>query len=196
MTITASPEVRPNTSGYQLDEVDKAAGLAAIKYCEKNRERILDDPVKELTGLFDQMTENYPQRQLHYRVDYGDEVIHVMQFGTRTPDRSRIDEIFSEFTIYQNSPRQKQLHEATQRSITILGEGDSFQRLIIEDGELVIVNQAGRTIDAAKADDVVMDAVGRAHKAVGTYNKRSFEDQTEADWDALAKLQELKQITG
>ncbi len=188
--MVAIKERIPVTAVHALDAIDMRAAHAAARYCDENGHEIATNPAESATRLFDELGQVYERRKVHRRVVYGDELVDVTYIGTRTPDTTAIDEIYSEFAIHDNSPDLKVPLSSTQRAVTMLDGRGGWRRIVLSGGELHVYDHNQREVTGTDATAAVFDFVLRTNQAIATYRGRSAEQQYEADIDAKEKLRQ------
>lgn len=187
--MIAIKERTPVTAAHTLDEIDMRAAHEAARYCDENGHEIAANPAESATRLFDMLGQVYEQRKVHRRVAYGDELIDVTYIGTRTPDMTAIDEIYSEFKVHDSSPDLKAPLSSIQRAVTMLDGRGGWQRIILNDDSVRVVDDTGVELSGSLVTDVLMDFALRTNQAIATYKLREPWERQLADADAKEKLQ-------
>lgn len=172
---------------YELDDIDQRAADKAERYCVENFEKIRYNPAESATQLFCMLGDVYQSRKVYQRIAHGAELIDVAHIATRTPDMTAIDELFSEYTVYDNSPSQKSAKASTQRVATMFDQ-HGWRRIILAEDDLRAVDHQGKTLSGDELVDAMMEFAWRTNQAIATYQARTATEQQAANDDAKDKL--------
>ena len=171
---------------HQPDAIDEAAARDAWQTVE-DRETSADK-VESAARLFESLDAVYARRRVSVTGFDGDAMIGIDAIPTRTPDCSEIDELYMR-SVYQlpSQPADE------TRTITLFHGDDRSTRIVLDSvaGKpftLAVYDQDDRLLEGGDVDDALSDFTFRTNLAIGTYQRRSSDEQLGADLHARELL--------
>ncbi len=182
---------------HQPDTIDMIAKERAHEIIDHTKEQIRTDKAVELVKIYDKLNSQFANRRTGNTVHVGDIISETTTFATRTPDWSRLDEVFTRETIYDPVLRRPM----SRYSVDMLNDTGKDSVVLYSDGTMVFTTEVDgqqTLLSEERSDDLMLDLVLRAEMAVGAYeirkeaaaedglDPRSYSDL--ADADAVSKL--------
>lgn len=172
----------------ELDNVARQAEVTAQKLLAVTETELLRDRANGVISTIRELHSQYQCRRVGDRVHIGDTIRERDVIATRTPDKSRLDEIFVIDTTYDPGSKSPQ----TSYTATLLSSTHVDTIHIDPKGLMTFERKSsvGTThiTDEERCDEIIKDLYLRAMIAKGTYEMRSPEEKDEADQDTLQKL--------
>lgn len=173
---------------YQPDGIDVQAETAAKNLLAQTEKELLENRTEGVIATIRGLYGQYQRRRVGDRVHIGDTIREHEVIATRTPDKSRLDEIFVIDTTYDP------IYKSPQSSYTAMLLSSTHVDTIHIDakGKMTFDRMSDmgtmRVRDDEQCNEIIKDLYLRAMIAKGTYEMRSPEEKDEADQDTLQKL--------